>query len=187
MKIIRTCLILAAMLLVPAASYAVVDIGAYGSYSFKKIDDLYKTTPNPKGFGYGAIAHFNVKFVKVLQFGIGAFYERAYKSFYLWGINLPGFEKHYFRDTIGADAHLQVNVAFLSPYARISTAVWDNASGVREIKGTDYFDRYSFGGGLGFKLFWKVQLYIEYLYTVGIDKSKDANAHAAHLGLRLNL
>ncbi len=192
--------LLSLMLLVPAASYAIIDAGVYGGYNFSK--DAIK--PATYDYSIGAIAHGNIM-LKIVTIGIGAFYQRNIdKHVDTWA---EVFSRRHIRtkDSVAADVYVQVNFPkfILHPYGRFSVSIWDNVKGYRVAwngftrrTAEDFFKTYWFGGGIAIPIIpfagdddgfssAGVNLFVEYLYHYSIVAGDNPSRHALQGGVKL--
>lgn len=177
MKKIRIIiLILGIIAFIPASSYALFDIGAYGGYSFGGKVKTEGSDVEPSGWEYGFIGHYNMTiFPMLLSFGIGAYFQ-------LSPLKLND-DSSYSKKAVGLDGYLQLELPILvHPYVRFSAAIWEDVEGNAE-----YFKSYSLGGGLAFGIFGILQIYGEYLFNTAIQDGNNAIGNAVHLGLRIKI
>ncbi|MBN1533089.1 MAG: hypothetical protein JXA20_10540, partial [Spirochaetes bacterium] len=143
-KTVFLLLVLAAVLAVPAASYAWVDFGAYGGYAFPgRIEETGLST-RPSGGEAGVFAHFSGSVIpSVLQLGIGAYYQRSFQHYSYYNIRFS-----YNRNVVALDGYAEITlIPVLHPYARASVNVWDSLGGNDYTDATAYFKTYAVGGG----------------------------------------
>ena len=160
--------------LIPISSYAIFDIGAYGSYTFASKESA---SDGPKGFGYGFIAHYNKVLIPiVVSFGIGAYGQFALLD--------SGDYKKY---AVGLDLYLQSELPFLiHPYIKASTAIFEKAKGGSFKTDNNFFKNYSIGVGTAIMPAPIFQIFGEYVFNFGrLDSTKVRN-HSINLGVRFN-
>ena len=179
MKILRIILLFGILVaLVPVKSYALIDIGAYGGYSFenkvKTSDGELKT----QGFGFGFIGHYNMTVIPmVLSIGIGPYYEKFYLNYKWYSV-----KSDYDLQTVGLDVFAMLELPIVvHPFVRASVAVWEQTQ-----KNNDYFRSFSFGPGVGFDILI-LQIYTEYLFNTSKQRGNDAYGHTINLGIRIRL
>ncbi|PKL39828.1 MAG: hypothetical protein CVV44_06295 [Spirochaetae bacterium HGW-Spirochaetae-1] len=171
------------LLLIPTASFAIVDVGAYGGYAFGT--EIEGTNVDPAGFEYGLDAHLNVTYLVILKLGVGAFYQGSVLKY--------GSSSDYDKKIIGLDIYNQVDIPLfpIDPYVKFNTAIWEKVDTSSSYNSTEFFKAYSIGGGLLFTILplpvMKVQLFGEYLYSIAKQDGQKATGHAVHLGLRLDI
>lgn len=178
MKKIFTVMILAAglFLFLPAQSFALADVSAYGGYMLKGSIDEGSAT-EPKGYNYGIKAHYNTSLFPMIELGIGAYYQNT-KFKFDW---TPGNEKKFLRMSAGLDMNIIVNLPVLHPYGRFMYALWDDLEGdVKRFKG------YGIGAGVEFVMFPFIRVFGEYVY----EKTKhDYNfkSNSINLGIKVDI
>jgi hypothetical protein len=192
MKKIALLVVLSSMMLmVPVASYAIIDIGVYGGYNFG--GDVMK--PPIYGNGVGVIVHPSFTIAEVVTLGIGAFYQRSFDKI---AVDYIYFTKHKLvtKDSAALDAYIQFNIPkfMLHPYGRVSTSVWDQVKGYRfknldSLTANEFFQTYSFGGGIAIPLasipvLDKFYIYFEYLYNISKVAGDKPKSHTAQAGLK---
>ena len=163
-------------LFLPAQSFALADVSAYGGYIFKGSVD-WDSASAPKGYNYGIKAHYNTSFFPMLELGIGAYYQNT--KFKLdW---TSGNKKNFFRMSAGLDMNVIVNFPVLHPYGRFMYALWDDLEGdVKRFKG------YGIGAGVEFVMFPLIRVFGEYVY----EKTKhDYNfkTNSINMGIKVSL
>ncbi|TAL29643.1 MAG: hypothetical protein EPN93_21380 [Spirochaetes bacterium] len=194
MKIIRyLALALALAAFVPATSYAIVDAGIYGGYSFSGEIDAGslasgKTTT---GWEYAFIGHVNFDFLAIFNLGIGAFYQNAPLKFDVGGETIKVDNV-----TIGPDIYLELDLPVIPihPYVRGGIAAYNKttidlpSSIGNDVTAKKYFSAYYFGLGAALTIFPFVQIFGEYMYNyANQEKDVTLSGNAVHLGARLNI
>lgn len=163
-----------ALLFIPTASFALVDVNLYGGYTFSgKLEGISGTQD---GWEMGLTTHINFDVLVFFQFGAGASYE--------W-TNMDWTDKNQ----VGLDLYGMLNIPFIpvSPYVRFNTAIWDKIEG--QLDSTEYFKTYSFGGGIILTVLpipgvFKLQLFGEYMYNFSEHSSREVTDHSFYLGVR---
>lgn len=196
-------LMLIAVLLIPAVSFAIIDASVYGGYSFNgKLETATSTTDaDVKGKQYGVRAHINTGIPMVFTVGGGLFYQLAPLKY-----DVESTSDDLTKKTYGFDAYAQLDLPFLPvyPYVRGGIAIQDKleigyqvnvgAGGVeKETKTYDeYFKSSYYGVGLAYSIYDLVvldlQIFCEYLFTT--SKQEDdvkLKGHAVNLGLQVVL
>jgi len=184
MNRIRTLIVLLSLVaIIPATSYALVDIGAYGGYSFAGKLETTGEDVEPSGWEYGFIAHYNKTILPmILSFGFGAYYQKSALNY-----DLLNKDYDFDKQSAGIDAYLQLELPIIiHPYGRVSATAWEKTGGDAD-SNTEYFKSYSAGAGIAMTIFPLLQLYGEYLYNFGEVDGKKTTGNSAHLGLRLNI
>lgn len=193
MKRMKVLIALAAlMILVPASSYAIIDIGVYGGYNFG--GDAVK--PQIYGNGVGVIVHPSFTIAEVVTLGIGAFYQRSFDKIL---VDYIYYKKHKLitKDSAALDGYIQINIPkfLLHPYARVSTSIWDQVKGYRfknldSLTASEFFQTYSFGGGIAIPfatipVLEKFNIYFEYLYNISKVAGDKPKSHTAQVGIKV--
>ncbi len=179
MKSLRiAAVMLAAMLLIPASSYAIIDGWVYGGYTFagnfkyesKELFTSAHKSKNLNGFEYGALAHVNFGMPMVFSLGLGGFFQQT-----------P--TKDVTKTDYGLDAMFVLRLlgGFINPYARGGVSIKQDLK--YDIQGardkSDYFNAYYAGGGVAVKVVAIVYVFGEYLYNWTIDgKGRSNSVHA---------
>ena len=174
--------------LMPAASFALVDVNLYGSLPFKaEYDDVKKKITDD--YGYGVSAHFNTDFLVFLHVGIGGFYQFSsitYDPSWTSGVTVD-------HSYAGIDVYAQLDIPLLpvAPYVRANEALWNKIE-LRGLSDTDSFNRHGIGCGVVFSLIpipelFKLQIFAEYMYGWGEMNDIKFNDHLFNLGLRADI
>ena len=177
------------MLLLPTASFAIVDIGAYGGYTFAgKIDQPGIDNADTNGWQYGFIGHLNGSVIPmILSMGVGGFYQKSPLSYTVAGKDFDLTKTMY-----GVDAIAMLELPILiHPYVRAGIAINEKV----EIKtpcctSSDEKKFNSYYGGLGVALtvFPFVQVFGEYLYNYSnIENNGTLQSNSINIGARLNI
>jgi hypothetical protein len=181
----------------PTQSFALFDIGVYGGYSFAGEIDTAGESPNPTGFSYGTVGHYNQSIFPFIRLGIG-FYTQKMNL----GYDLASEEVEYGRKIVGFDSYLQLDIPLipLHPYVKFAVALWEEQTGDFEDADQGVFDTYTLGFGAAFTFFPFLQVFGEYRYdyykqdiavsynstTEKYDMDEEsAVGHAFHLGVRV--
>jgi hypothetical protein len=185
LKISRLFLILIAIILIPASSYAIVDFSAFGGYSFGNKIESSDDDQNVKGWQYGLYGHVNTGIPMVATVGIGGFYLIA---------PLKGDDADATKKSVGVDAYAQLDLPFLPvfPYARYGIAINEKI----EVKYTggktdlsENFKSHYFGFGLSRNLISaaviKLQVFAEYLFTTSKQENGvNMKGNAINFGIK---
>ncbi len=158
--------VLAIILSIPAASYAIVDVSAFGGRTFSgKLENAAGDT-DVSGWQYGLYGHFNTGMPLLFTVGIGGFYMIA---------PLKGDgDIDATKKSSGIDAYamLDLPVLPLFPYVRYGHAVKESVevkSSGATTTSNKYFKSNYFGFGLSRTIYsavkLKLQIFAEYLYT----------------------
>jgi len=191
MKKIAILLMIASLtILTKKNSYALVDLGVYGSYSFSgEIEtDGPTATPDPTGFEYGIIGHYNRSLLAFFNYGLGGYYQYSNLSYDL-NVNNQKIEVDYNKNIIGLDAYLELALPMMPmhPYLKISSAIWENTGGDLKRIDNEWFNTYSTGIGLAFTFFPMYQVFGEYQFSYSKMEDDKNTGNAIHLGLRVNI
>lgn len=188
MRFIKAVLLTCAVLLVlPASGYALLDLGAYGGYSFAGKIETDAGNPKTSGPEWGAFAHYNTGLPMLFTFGVGPFYQKTYLSF-----DLGNNDYDATRSMLGLDVYLQLELPILvHPFVRGGVAMKEwlkiEGGGGSSTK-SEYFKSYYGGLGVALKVFPLVSLFGEYLYTR--SKQEDGivvKGNSVHAGAKLAL
>jgi len=189
-KIIKILIIFLFLIFINQTSYALVDLGVYGGYSFSGEIDTEGTgeQPDPTGFEYGVIGHYNSSLLAFFNYGVGAYYQYSDLS-YEGTSNNQDVDTDYNKNIIGLDAYLELSLPLmpLHPYVKIASAIWEETGGDLERVENEWFNTYSTGFGVAFTFFPMYQVFGEYQYSYSkMDGDKNIG-NAVHLGLRVNI
>ena len=174
--------------LMPAASFALVDVNLYGSFPFAGDwggDDKKLTND----FGYGASAHLNTDFLIFLHVGIGGFYQFSPLTY-----KASGFPDLSVDSSVaGIDVYAQLDIPFIpvAPYVRLNEAIWHKIEG-NGSSDTDKFNRHGVGFGVLFTIIpipelFKLQIFGEYMYNWGEIMESKFKDHQINIGLRADI
>lgn len=162
--------ILAALILIPASGYALVDASVYGGYAFGgELDSGAGDTADVDGYHYGARAHVNLGIPLVFSVGAGLFYQIAPMEY-----EADGDSDDLTQKTLGIDAYAQLELPFLPvyPFVRYGIAIKDEVEvtyGSTTSTFEESFKSSYYGAGITYSLLDAVvidiQLFAEYLYT----------------------
>ena len=158
-----------------ASSFAVWDAAAWGGYVYDGKTDPKTTDFDGGQFGFKG--HYNTTVIpSLLDFGIGAYYQRSKLKFDFTG------SESFWRRSAGLDANLIVELPVLPlhPYARGTWALSDKIDGK-----TKNFKAYGVGLGLEFTFFPFIRLFGEYMYEKS-NHETDYIAKAVNFGLKLD-
>ena len=182
------CLVVA-MVIVPSVSFAIVDFGAYGGYTFAgKIDSPTVDDAETDGWQYGFIGHLNKSIIPmILSMGIGGFYQRSPLEY-----SDSGKDYDLTKTMYGIDAIALLELPILiHPYLRAGIAINEKIK-VDTPSGTytdeKKFNSYYFGLGAAFTVFPFIQIFGEYLYNYS-KQEHDSTLHSnsINIGARLNI
>lgn len=180
------------MVMIPAASHAIIDFGVYGGYGFG--GDAIK--PEIYGNAVGAIVHPSFTLAEVVTLGIGGYYQRSFDK-KLVDYILYKKNKLITKDSAGLDGYIQINIPkfCLHPYGRVSTSIWDQVKGYRikslkSVTADEFFKTYSFGGGIAIPfatipVLEKFNLYLEYLYSISKVAGDKPKSHVVQAGVKV--
>jgi len=177
---------LAVLLMVPVSSYAIVDIGAYGGYSYANIDTGAKQD-DINGWEYGAFGHLNTGLPMLFTIGLGGFYQVNSST-----LDVNSEDVDVERVVYGLDAMFTLELPLLpvNPFVRGGIAI--NESYEVKLPNSDAedekFKSYFFALGAGYKVFPMTSLFLEYMYTISNrDNDVTISTHSVHLGAMINI
>ena len=177
-------LIIASLFLVimPTASFALIDVAAFGSYTFSSGSPI-----NTGGLGYGFDAHLNTTFLTVFKTGFGGYYRTSDVKIDVLGVNEKFPKQQLGIDLYGA---LSIPIFPMEPYLKFRAAALEKIGG--SFNSTEHFKAYSWGFGILFNMFpissiMKVGLYGEFLCDVSKNSGKRGDGHTFNLGVRVDL
>jgi len=154
---IRVLLITGALIFsINSNSYAIVDVSAFGGFTFS--GDSAGT--DFVGVPYGLKAHYNTSLIPMLEMGIGAYYQGAKIK-----LDKPSADWDATRQTLGLDFNLILSLPIIHPYGRFTYGIWDK---IKTDAGSDTENYKAWGLGAGVELtavpFFR--LFAEYYYDV---------------------
>ena len=177
--------LLGILVLTPSASYALIDLGLYGGYSFAGEIETTGTKPEPKGFHGGFIGHVNQRLFLLFRAGLGLYAEYSSLEY-----SLAATDFTYTKRTLGVDLYLMLDIPLipLDPYVKFATGIWEDVAGDLD-SGSSFLNTYKTGIGLAFTFFPFLQLTGEYQfeYTRKIESNNEnyeGTGHAVVLGIR---
>lgn len=178
-----------ALVLLPTASFAIVDFGAYGGYTFAgKIDSPNLDNYDTNGWQYGFIGHLNGSVIPmILSMGIGGFYQKS-----PWEYDSPVGTFDVTKTMYGVDAIAMLELPILiHPYVRAGIAINEKVE-IKTPWGTQSdekkFNSYYFGLGAAFTVFPFVQVFGEYLYNYSkLEDDGKLQSNSINVGARLNI
>ncbi|MEW6525771.1 MAG: outer membrane beta-barrel protein [Spirochaetota bacterium] len=178
-----------ALVMLPTASFAIVDFGMYGGYTFAgKIDSPDISNADTNGWQYGFIGHLNGSVIPmVLSMGIGGFYQKSPLSYTVAGKDFDLTKTMY-----GIDAIVMLELPILiHPYARAGIAINEKVE-IKTPLGTwsdeKKFNSYYGGIGAAFTVFPFVQIFGEYLYNYSkLEDDGKLKSNSINIGARLNI
>ena len=158
-------------------SYAIVDISAYGGYTFSGTVD---GGDDFKAVQYGAKAHYNTSIIPLLEMGLGLYYQQSKIKYE----NSFSFDVDATRQSIGLDLNLILALPIIHPYGRFTYAFWDM------IEADSHEDKENFkawGAGLGveFTVIPFFRIFGEYMYDV-TDHSGKSKSNMVNLGVKFD-
>ncbi|MFW5860602.1 MAG: outer membrane beta-barrel protein [Spirochaetota bacterium] len=172
----------------PSASFAIVDMGVYGGYSFGGEIEVENETYDVIGPEYGFIGHVNGTVIPmVLSLGIGGFYQ---KSTLQYEVDKKDFDLDKTIYGLDAIAMLELPI-IIHPYLRGGIAINEKLDLKVNDSSVSYekkFNSYYFGIGAAFTVFPMVQVFGEYLYNYS-KQEEDAvlKTNSVHIGARVNI
>ncbi len=186
--------LLAAVIMLPLESFALVDGEVYGGYTFSgEVDGT--SMEDVTGFSYGARAHYTTSFL-IVTFGIGPYLQYAPLNVEMNVLNNT-IEADMNKMTIGLDVYNKFDVPLvpLKPYLRYGLAMYDKTTVTvdsTETSESKYFQMYY--GGLGLALtaipvpIVDFQIFTEYLYEYSkISDDDNLKGHKVNLGVSVGI
>ncbi len=188
MKLTKAVLLVCAVLLVlPSSSYALLDVGVYGGYSFAGKIETDTESIKTSGPEFGVFAHYTTGVPLVMSFGVGPFYQKTFLSY-----DVSNKDYDATRSMLGVDVFLQLELPIIiHPYVRGGIAVkewfeFEDQTG--SSSNSEYFKSYYGGAGVAFTVFPLISIFGEYLYTR--SKQEDGilvKGSVVHAGAKLSL
>jgi hypothetical protein len=182
-KVVLMILAAGVIAAIPASSYALVDAGVYGGYTFSgKTEGDADDTTGYKGPQFGAMAHLNMN-NPLFVLGAGPYIEMAkYKNSDL-DVNLDR--------SVGLDAWFGLNVIpVITPYVRVGLGLmdkWTVKSDFGEDSQTNYLKTWYAAIGLSKSIVPLVQVFGEFRYASSkLDGGDKFNRSMANIGVMLN-
>lgn len=173
-NILRVLLLTAGLVFaVNSSSYAIVDISAYGGYTFKGETESRDIV----GLLYGAKAHYNTSIFPLLELGLGVYYEQDKLKY----DNSFSTDFDAKRQSIGFDGNLILSLPVIHPYGRFTYAFWDKIESDKE-----KFKAWGAGGGLEITIIPFFRIFAEYMYQSTKHDSK-VTMSSANLGVKFDL
>lgn len=179
-------LVFAALVLVPASSYAIIDVGAYGGYSLASLEtEAY--TKDMNGWEYGFFGHISMGIPLLFSIGFGGFYQRADATVDFNGTDVDTTRVSYGVDVMGT---IDLPVIPINPFARAGIAI--NESYELDIAGAEKNDKkfgsYYFAIGIGYAVFPMTRLFVEYVYNYSKhDEDATIQSNSIHVGAMLSI
>jgi hypothetical protein len=185
------CLI-AVILAMPVASYAIVDASIYGGYSFSGEMSGSGVTDDTKGWLYGFNGHVNTGIPYIFTIGLGGFYQMSPLD-----VKTSAGTVNSNRTTYGIDVYGQLDLPFIpvNPYVRYGLGIndkikVDNSGGSNTY--SKYFNSSYYGIGLGYSLFdavlVDVKIFAEYRYTMSkLDSGIKLKGNEIDFGLQVSI
>ncbi len=172
----------------PSASFAIVDLGVYGGYSFGGEIEVGNETYDVMGPEYGFIGHINGSVIPmILSLGVGGFYQ---KSTLQYEADNKDFDLD--RTMYGLDAIAMLELPIIiHPYLRGGIAINEKLELKIDDSSVSYeekFNSYYFGIGAAFTVFPMVQIFGEYLYNYSNQEDDSTlKTNSIHIGARVNI
>ncbi len=181
-----TALVLTALVLVPASSYAIVDVGVYGGYSLASLQtEAY--TKDMNGWEYGFFGHITMGIPLLFSVGLGGFYQRADATVDINGTDIDATRVSYGLDVMGT---IDLPVIPVNPFARAGIAI--NESYELDTPGAEKNDKkfgsYYFAIGVGFSFIPMTRLFAEYVYNYSKQENEiTIQSNSIHVGAMLSI
>ncbi|HPA71715.1 MAG TPA: outer membrane beta-barrel protein [Spirochaetota bacterium] len=176
--------VLAVLVMIPASSYALVDFGAYGGYSYANLD-TGGTQENIKGWEYGAFGHLNTGLPMLFTIGLGGFYQVTNST-----LEVNSEDVDVTRTMYGLDAIFILELPLLpvNPFLRGGLAINEELEIGEGDPTEEKFKSYYVALGVGYSIFPMTKIFAEYVfnYSKQEDDSK-VNSNAIHVGLMINI
>ncbi len=179
-------LVFAALVLVPASSYAIIDAGVYGGYSLASLEtEAY--TKDMNGWEYGFFGHVTMGIPLLFTVGLGGFYQRADATIDFTGTDVDATRTSYGIDVMGT---IELPVLPVNPFARAGIAI--NESYELDIanaeKNEKKFGSYYFAIGLGYSFIPMTRLFVEYVYNYSKQENETTiQSNSIHVGAMLSI
>lgn len=162
-NLIRVLLLTCGLIfIINSNSYAIVDVSAFGGFTFS--GDAEGT--DYVGVPYGLKAHYNASLIPMIEMGLGAYYQGAKIK-----LDVPSTDWDLNRQTIGFDFNLILSLPIIHPYGRFTYAIWDKFSG-NGISDTEKFKGWGLGAGLELTAVPFFRIFAEYYYDVADHDSQ---------------
>lgn len=185
-------LFILALVMVPAASYALIDASVYGGYAFASMESE-AATKDITGWEYGCRGHINTGIPMLLTIGVGGFYQVMPLE-----TEIAGETVDVTKTTYGIDVYAQLDLPILpvNPFVRYGIAIKDELevelANSRSENLSDNWKSSYVGGGLAYPLFDLVvidlKIFAEYLYTTTKQENDiKINGHVVNAGLQLSI
>lgn len=173
---IRVLLITGALIFtINSNSYAIVDVSAFGGFTFSGDAEGYDYV----GIPYGLKAHYNTSIIPMIEMGIGAYYQGS--KIKLEEIS-DGWD--YDRQSLGLDLNLILSLPIIHPYGRFTYGIWDK---IKSDTGSDTENYKAWGLGAGVELtavpFFRI--FFEYYYDV-TDHDTKFKSNSVLAGLKFD-
>lgn len=184
-------------ILIPSSAFALVNVEAYGGYSFGgEISDV--DAESVKGLGGGFRGHYYDE-IAIIGWGAGL-YAQFSPLEYDATIGGQDVTVAYDKTTYGVDGFITLNVPLipLHPYLRAGMSIYDNAVDEYTLNGskystneTEYFNMYY--GGIGFSMtvlplpVISVQVFAEYLYEYSKSGDQTLKNHRINVGTAIRI
>lgn len=177
--------VLAVLVMIPASSYAIVDIGAYGGYSYANLD-TGALQQNMPGWEYGAFGHLNTGLPMLFTIGLGGFYQVTNSTLDVAGTGDVDVK----RTMYGLDAIFILELPLLpvNPFARGGYAINEEFK-IGEADPTEKkFNSYYVAAGIQYSVFPMTRLFVEYVYNYSKqEKDQKISSNAVHVGAMINI
>lgn len=180
--------VLAIALFIPASSYALVDFGVYGGYSYANIDtEVYQEDMN--GWEWGMLGHVNTGLPMLFSVGLGAFYQRTNADFEIGNTTVDADRVMWGIDVM---ATLELPI-FIHPYLRMGIAIKeeleiDQGNNTTTVTNEKYFNSHYYGIGAQFSVFPMVRVFGEYVFNYSNQENDTVvKSNAIHVGAMLSI
>lgn len=176
--------LLAVLVMIPASSYALVDFGAYGGYSYANLD-TGAAKENMKGWEYGAFGHLNTGIPMLFTVGLGGFYQVTNST-----LELGSTEFDVTRTMYGLDAIciLELPLLPVNPFLRGGLAINEELEIGDGDPTEEKFKSYYVALGVGYSIFPMTKVFAEYVFNYSKqEEDSKVNSNAIHVGLMINI
>ncbi len=133
-------------------SYAIVDVSAYGGFTFS--GDAGGT--DYIGIPYGLKAHYNTSLIPLLEMGLGVYYQEMKIK-----LDVPSADWDAKRQTFGLDLNLILSLPVIHPYGRFTYGFWDKIE-----SDTENYKAWGLGAGIELTVIPFFRIFGEYNYDV---------------------
>ncbi|MCX7679702.1 MAG: porin family protein [Spirochaetes bacterium] len=174
------------LMIVPATSFAFIDLGAYGGYSLASLESN-SMSEDLKGWEYGCFGHLTLGIPMLFSVGFGGFYHVTDAT-----MDYSGKKTDVTRSSYGIDVMGTIELPMLpvNPFVRAGVAI--NETLEQELlniaKKEKKFGSYYFAIGAGYSIFPFVRVFAEYVYN--FSKQEDDTklmSNSLHIGAMLSI